>query len=334
MWDFDLGRVFGLMGKTFPFLLFRFMVYIGITLVYVVVTGGGAGVGMIVGKIAGDTGAGATYGGLIGFGVVSAALYFAREYILYLVKAGHIAVLVELMEGKDLPGGRGQVDYAQAKVKENFTQSSVLFAVDQLVKGILKTFNRMFLSIASILPIPGLQGLVKFANSVVSMSLTYVDEVILAYHLRSRADDPWTSSRQAIVLYAQNYKNLLKNAVFLTIFIWILVLAVFLLILGPVAAIVSFFPNLAGFWTIAFAAVLAWGIKAAVIDPIAMTALMQVYFKAIEGQQPDPQWDEKLDGLSAKFRELKAKAGALGSNSAAAADAKPAQQPPPAPPGT
>ncbi len=305
MWDFKLGQVIGLMRKTLPFIGFRLAVYMGITLVYVIVTGGGAGIGWVAGKVGGDPAAGAGWGGLIGFGLVSTALYFAREYLLYLVKAGHIAVLVKFLDGEPVPGGRGQIDYAHAQVKANFGQSSALFAVDQLIKGILKTFNRLTFSIASIIPIPGLQGLVKFLNAVINMSLTYLDEVILAYHLRQGADNAWESARRSLVLYAQNYKGLLKNAVFLTFFIWLLTLLVFLLVLAPVAGLVALFPALGGFWTFAFTAILAFGLKAAIIDPIAMTALMQVYFKAIEGQEPNPEWEAKLEKMSKKFRELK-----------------------------
>ena len=330
MWDFDLGRVFALMIKTLPFLIFRLLVYIGITLVYVLVTGGGAGVGYVAGKVGGDPATGATYGGLIGFGIVSTVLYFAREYLLYMVKAGHIAVLVEVMDGKELPGGRGQVEHAQAEVRERFVESSVLFGVDQLIKGILKAFNRVFFTIAALLPIPGLQGLVKFVTSIVNMSLTYLDEVILAYYIRSGSENPWESAQRAIVLYAQNYKTILKNAVFLTFFIWLMTIGVFLIVLGPVAALIAIFPNLAGFWTFVFTALLAFGIKAAVIEPFAMTALMQVFFKVTQGQEPDPEWERKLDGVSGKFRELKDQA---------ASHLRPAKQPPvgsppPAPPGS
>ena len=45
MWDFELRRVFALMGRTMPFLVFRLLVYMGITLVYVIVTGGGSASG-------------------------------------------------------------------------------------------------------------------------------------------------------------------------------------------------------------------------------------------------------------------------------------------------
>lgn len=42
----------------------------------------------------------------------------------------------------------------------------------------------------------------------------------------------------------------------------------------------------------------------------AIACLMQVYFRTIESQQPDPQWDAKLDQMSAKLRALKT--GAFG----------------------
>jgi len=38
-----------------------------------------------------------------------------------------------------------------------------------------------------------------------------------------------------------------------------------------------------------------------------MTALMQVYFETIEGQYPVQEWEQKLEKLSGKFRELKEK---------------------------
>ncbi len=309
MMDFSLGQILGLLLRTLPFLLLRLAVYLGITLAYVIATGGGAGIGYLFGKVAADPGAGSAWGAFIGFGLISGVLYWAREYLLYLVKAGHIAVLAELLQGKEIPGGRGQIEHASAVVKERFVESSVLFGVDQLIKGILRVFNRTMLMIANFLPIPGLDGLVKFANTVINTSLTYVDEVILAHAIRTGSTNAWASARDAVVLYAQNYKTMLKNAVWLTFVIWGLTLVIFLLVIGPVALIASFFPGLAGFWTFALAIVTAICLKAALVDPLAMAALMQVFFKVTEGQTPDPQWSAKLEGMSDKFKELKDKAG-------------------------
>ncbi len=305
--DFKIGEVLSLMARTMPFLIFRFLIYFAITLAYILMTGIGAGIGYGIGMVGGEPGAFSFFGGLVGFGIMSVVAYLLREYLLYMVKAGHIAVLVELMEGKEIPGGRGQIDYAQSVVRERFAQSSVLFAVDQIIKVILRAFNRVFFSIANFIPIPGIQGIAKFINTVINLSLTYLDEVILAYLMRTRASNPWGASRTALVLYAQNYKAFLKNAFFLAFFIWGLTFLVFFLILGPMILVVNFIPAVAGPLALITALVFAWGVKQAVIEPIGMTALMQVFFKVTEGQQPNPEWEHKLDGVSKKFGELKAK---------------------------
>ena len=308
MKDFSFRKVLGLLAKTAPFLVFRFLIYFGITLGFVLITGVGAGVGWGLGTIADNAGAGATYGGLVGFGIAGGILYFIREYLLYLVKAGHIAVLVELAEGREIPGGKGQIAYAKDQVKERFGTSSLLFGLDQIIKGILRAFNRVTLTVASFIPIGGARGVVKVLNAIVNLSLTYLDEVILAHLMKVRAENPWASGRTALILYAQNYTKFLKNAVWLAVFIWGMTLLVFLLVLVPAFLLVNLFPGAAGVFTLIVALVLAWGIKQAVIEPVGMTALMLVFFKVTEGQTADAQWEAKLDQVSSKFGELKEKA--------------------------
>ena len=320
MKDFSIREVIGLMARTSSFLVFRFLVYFAITLAYVLVTGAGAGMGWMIGGIGDNAAAGGMWGGIIGFGLVSVVMYLLREYLLYLVKAGHIAVLVEILDGGTLPEGRGQIDHAQQVVRERFGEASVLFGVDQLIKAVLKTFNRAFLSVASLIPIPGLKGVVSFINTVIRLSLTYLDEVILAYNIRERSDNPWATSRTALILYAQNYRAFLRNAFFLAFFIWGLTLLVFLLILGPVAALTALFPGTAGPITLMIAVVFAWGVKQAVIEPIGMTALMQVFFKVTEGQSPDPEWEARLEKLSGKFRAFADRASSWASGRDRAAE--------------
>ena len=317
MWDFSVGRALGMMVKTAPFIVFRMLVYFGIAAAYVLVTGVGAGIGWGIGAF-GDEDFRLTttfWGGGLGFVLTAGVLYFLREYILYIVKAGHIAVLVELMDGRDIPAGRPQIEYASTIVKARFAETSVLFAVDQLVKGVLRAITGLVEGIAALIPIPGLQQFVGLIRAFLRIAVGLVDEVILAYAIRMRSTNPWASARTALVLYGQNYQVMLKNAAWLTIFTYGLAFIVFLLMLAPAAAVVWFIPGAWSAGGFVFALIFAWAVKAALIEPFAIACMMEVYFKVIEGQSPDPEWDARLTSASKKFNDLKGKAaGWLGHN--------------------
>src|SRR4051794_34866221 len=310
MWDFDIGRTLGIMLRTWPFIALRLIVYFGITAAYVLATGTGAGVGYGVGNVFVDGGpeAMAFWGGIVGFGLVSLALYWLREYILYVVKAGHIAVMVHLIDGRDVPDGQGQIAYARQVVTERFAEANVLFVMDQLVKGAIGAITGLIGGIAAFLPIPGLSGIVSFVNTVIRLSLTYVDEIILGYNIRLDSRNPFETARQGVVLYAQNGKTMVKNAVWLAVIMWGVSFVIFLLMLAPAAAIMWFMPGQLGGWAFVLAILIAWAFKAAFIEPFAIACLMQVYFKTIEGQVPNAEWDQRLAEASSKFRELRDKA--------------------------
>jgi hypothetical protein len=316
MVDFRTGQIFGLLLRTLPFLVLRVAVYIGITLAYVLAVGIGGGMGYLFGHIGNNPGGGAGIGALIGFVIVSGVLYWAREYLLYIVKAGHIAVLVELLDGRPVPGGKGQIDFASGIVKQHFATSSMLFGLHQLVRGILRVFNRLTVSIASALPIPGLDVLVKLADAVINTGLSSLDQVILAQILRRQTSNPWGVARDSIVLYAQNYKGVLRNAVFLTLIVWGLTLLIWIVVGVPIAALVGLF-HVQGFWPIVLALIAALSLKAALIDPFATLALIQVYDKLTAGQTPNAEWSGRLETMSGKFRELTQQARANVSSPAA-----------------
>ena len=156
MIDFRVGQIFGLLTRTLPFFALRLVVYLGITVAYVVAVGVGGGIGLLFGKVGGASGAGTFWGALVGFGLVCGILFWAREYLLYLVKAAHVAVLVELLDGREIPAGKSQIAYGREIVQQRFKESSLLFGLHALIRGILRAFNRVTTSIANMLPIPGL----------------------------------------------------------------------------------------------------------------------------------------------------------------------------------
>ncbi|MGB0901146.1 hypothetical protein [Halocynthiibacter sp.] len=310
MSDFSFSTSMSVMRKTAPFLFFRMAVYFGIAVAWILATGTGAGIGWGVGAM-GDDGFQASstlWGGAAGFGIAGAALFFMRDYILYMVKAGHIAVMIEYLEGRDIPGGKGQIAYAQGIVKERFAQANVLFAIDRLIKGVIRAVTGLVQGIASLLPIPGLDGIMNLVRAFLKVAVGLIDEVILAHLIREKVENPWTGAQEALVLYAQNAKPMLKNAAIITIVSYILSFVVFLIMLAPAGAVVYMIP---GGWSaggFVFAIIFAWAVKAALIEPFAIACLLQAYFKVTEGQTPDPEWMNKLENTSGKFRSLGEKA--------------------------
>lgn len=307
MWDFKIATAFGLLRRTAPFLLFRMAVYGGIAVGYVLATALGAAIGWGLGLL-GDSAfqeAALFRGGIVGFVIMAGILYLLREYPLYLVRAGHLAVMVADLDDAPVPRGRAQIAHGSDVVKTRFTQASVLFAVDRMTSGVVRTVTGLVQGITSLLPIPGLQSAPPFLlRSYLNASVGRIDELILAHAIRSGSDNPWSASRVALVFYAQNARPMLSNAAWLTAFTWAMTLIVFLLILTPAAAAIWLIPGVWPAGGLVFAVIFTWAIKVALIDPFAIACLLQVFFKLTDAQVPNPDWEEKLDTTSDSFRAM------------------------------
>jgi hypothetical protein len=307
MWDFSATRALGLMLRTWPFLLFRLLVYFTISVTYVVLTAGGAGLGWGIGALGSqDFRELATlFGGVIGFGTTFGIVYLLREYILYLVKAGHIAVMIELMEGRPLPSGRAQIRHATALVRQRFTEANLLFVLDQLVRGVLEVIFSLLNGLSRILIPTGAVGqLLSLLHSIMRLLAGVADEVILGHAIRTQATNPWDSARNGLVLYAQNAGGMFRNSAFLLIIGWTLSVVIFLFFLAPAAALVYAMP---GGWSgggLVFAILFAWAVKAALIEPFQVACLLQAFFKLSAGQSPDPAWEARINKASRKFQTL------------------------------
>jgi hypothetical protein len=310
MWDFNISIALGLMRKTAPFVIFRIMVYFGIAVAYVLATGTGAGIGYGVGGF-GDEDfriASTRWGGVIGFGATASIIYLMREYLLYVVKAGHIAVMVEALDGREFPNGQGQISYAKSIITQRFGQTSVLFGIDQLIKGVIKAITGLVQGLMSLLPIPGLSNIMIVVHAFLKLAVGLVDEVILAHGIRTRSENPYASAKKALVLYGQNAKPMMINAAWLTLFTWGLSIVVFLVMLAPAAVVVYVMPGAWSAGGVVFALLFAWAVKVAVIEPFAIACLLQAFFEVTDGQEPNPEWEAKIESASAKFQTLGDKA--------------------------
>lgn len=331
-----LSEALALLGKTLPFVWVRLGSYAVLFLALAVYFGVVGGLAFLLGRLWAPLGF-ITF--LIAIGGGFGLLRWVSRYYFYLLKAAHVAVMTEVVVHGQTPA-EGQIAYGKRQVTERFRDTSVMFAVDVLVDGAVKAVVRTFARIASILPIPGLDGLTKLLERVAVASTTYVDEAVLSRAYAKREQNVWAVAHEGVVLYAQAWKPILANAVVLTLIGYVEFIVFLLILAAPAFAFAAAFPAMAPVAAImAFAG--AWLLKLALADPFALAATLLAYHRSTAGLQPDPEWTRKLEGASEKFRELGRKAveavrvpGTSGAGASAAANAGASAGPTGAAPGS
>ena len=298
-----LGEALGLLGKTLPFIWIRLGSYLLLGLGLGLYFGVVGGLAWLLGQLWAPLG---FILFLIGIGGAFGIVRWVTRYYFYLLKAAHTAVMTEfIVHGKGPDGG--QVAHGRAAVTERFKDTSIMFAVDVLVDGIVKRIVRSVVRIASILPIPGIDSLGKLLERVAIASSTYVDESILSRAYAKREQNVWAVAHDGVVLYAQAWKPIVANAVVLSL-IGYVEFFVLLVILGlPALAINAVIPALGPALAI-FVFLAAWMIKLAVADAWSLAATLLAYHRTTLEMTPDPEWVARLEGMSDKFKELGRKA--------------------------
>jgi len=244
------------------------------------------------------------------FGGGGWAIYrFIRDYINYMIKSAHVAVIADMAVKGGVPEGFNMYNYGVSKVKKFFVASNVLFAVDRLVSGSVKQIQRVFGGIGEFLKfIPGVKALTQIINMFVDIILNYLDECIMGYIFLNEGQNVWKSAADGVVLYAQNWKTILKTGVKILAFLLVFFLISFLIFNGVFAGIFNGIDSLesglatpiAWVMTVVFVLVLKW----AILDSIIMIYMMTNYLKVAYGAQPSYDLYGKLQGMSKKFKEL------------------------------
>ncbi len=227
---------------------------------------------------------------------------FAKHYIGYLIKAGHVAVIAEAAVTGVIPPN--QYEYGKTKVKTRFLTSNVFFLIDNLVSGAVKQLQRVVGKAGDLLGfIPGIEAVVKIANIFIEMALGYVDECCLGYTFNNPQEGAFKSATDGVVIYFQNWKELLKSAAKATLIFVILMIVSVLVVFLPLFAI--FHPGTVGTIVLLFIAItLASSIKIAFIDSYMMITMMVKYLQLAKTTQITFSLYDKLCGMSAKFKKL------------------------------
>jgi hypothetical protein len=316
----QLGEAIKIVAQTKVYLLYRTVVYSAIAVVVAVFLG----ILVLIGSVFGSGAAGVLF--LIALFAGGFGFRLLREYVLYVLQAGHIALITEIAETGTLPPGISQTVWAKEKVMKYYKEVSVLALVDQLVKGVLSSLNRTLFNVMHVLPLPALDSFVNIVQRIVNFSLTYIDESVIAYTFRTGNENVFDAAKSGILVYCQSWKALLKNAVMLTFLSYVFIILTTLFFMIPLGILAFFLPLS---WTLVkfflFVLALFFGVSAKWIlfDPVACTSTLLTFLKEAESIKPDLEWESKIEAVSDQFCTLKAKAGEMTRSAGESASAQP-----------
>lgn len=292
----------GIYARTLPFVLLR--IGIGLLLGILTVVYFGA-VGWIALSL---VDAGTISGPIAVIGLVLATLLFFgfwrlfARYVLYLVKAAHIAVIAHVIETGEVPDN--QLSYGKAQVEEYFVQASALFAIDQVVKSVIKQFNAAVFSLSGFVGmVPAFQQLVEVLRRAVALAATYIDEAIVAYLFVDDEPNKWRSARDGVVIYAKNWKPILASTILIVLGLYAAAIGL-VLAFSPLAGILgSLSPTyeILGWAAVAGTVVTVY---AGLLKPWVKTVVITTFL--IEARDTTPESDTMawIEERSDRFEEL------------------------------
>lgn len=293
----------GIFLKTTPWVAVRFAIGLAFTLLAVVYFAAIAFVLFALGDLSG----GIALLGLLIAGVVFYGFFrLARRYVLYLVTAGHVAVIAHAVDTGEIPPN--QIRFGKRKVRNRFTEASVLFGVDMLLKGVITQFNRTVASVGNTFGfVPGIQQLMTIFKRTVGIAASYIDQAIIAHMFLEESKGNWTAARDGVVLYGKTWKSVLGSTLLIVLgsYAALLVLA---LLLVPLAGVLSgLAPALEiGGWIVvgAFVLVAYFGL----FDPWVKTVVITTYLIEAEDETPDSETMDYIAARSSEFKTLLNKA--------------------------
>jgi hypothetical protein len=311
--DAGLGKAVSLVARTWPYAVARFGILLAFTLGTILWFGITMGLATLLGGIIHPWVGVGTF--LLGAGAYGWVWFVVLRYGMYLLQAGHVAVLTELLTRGELGNGsEGLFVYGKRIVTERFGQVNALFALDLLVRSVVAAFNRTLDFVTGFIPIPGLKQLMGVVGAVLRMATTYIDETVFSYNLARGDTNTWRSSKDALIYYAQNSKEILKTAVVAVIADVLLTILVWGAMLAPAFLLLELLPESTqrvGFVAgVAMAALLASNVRQAFVKPVFLVMIMTKFHALAYNQSINLEWDQRLSSVSRKFGEIKEKAAA------------------------
>lgn len=204
---------------------------------------------------------------------------------------------------------RAQIGLGARMVGARFATATEVALLHICLLDALRSLPRLIQGVLlHVLPVPGLRRAQRLQRFVLHYAVAALQPVLLAHTLRKDTGNPWQTARHALVLHAQAGPTLLIRASRVAALVWALTAVVFLLMLSPAQTLGQLVP---GDWrgeALALAALLSWATKYALIDPLALVALIRASLALTDPLQPNLDWEDKLDAASPAFHAMERRA--------------------------
>ncbi len=283
--------------KTMPFMLYRLLLCLGLGLTFLLATLIGAGTLIAFSSFSKNPSALAGLGAMIGFlGCVYGAYRF-RGLWLYTLTARHLAILAAQFRNDTIPEGKAQIGYAKELVAARFASSAALLELDTAISASLHAVSVLHapLKVAN----PALQ---KAIDRLMGGLFASHRQLVLAWHFYVGNDNGWQSAGTAIPCLATHFGVMLKQRLILTAFEWAGFAALYWLMLYPTGLVADALPVAVGNWQYVFAALFAWVLTLAFLQPISTATLMQGFISEVKDE---PEQAESLSRESEAFRDIR-----------------------------
>jgi len=291
---------------TLPFVLYRLMICLTAAFAGLFFVLFGIGVTTPLNSLLAKSGGSANLGAFLGLFVF---IYLIRKFkglLFFNLQAGQLALLAQIANRSKPPEGKAQIDTAKSQAAQTFPSITEFVQAQDAAKKVLTALPARHCPWLGKLPNP------QFAEHLGFLAgwLTgFAALPMLSLAFKAEHGNPWQAVKVGLLAHLSHFESQSKNLFILLAFQAIGLALLFIAALYPVDSVLGLLPVKVGIWRELFALILAWAVKAAVLDPIVIGALVEVNHQLITEPLTDTEeWLKKLEAASPAFQEINQKA--------------------------
>lgn len=291
---------------TMPFVLYRLVICLTAAFAGLFFVLFGIGVTTPLNSLLAKSGGSANLGAFLG---IFAFIYLMRKFkglLFFNIQAGQLALLTDIAAGGKPPEGKAQLDAAKAKAAQTFPSIADFVQAQDATKKVLTALPARHCPWLSKLPNPQLAEHLGFLAGWLT---GFAALPMLSLAFKAETGNPWKAVRAGLIAHISHFESQSKNLFILLAFQALGFALLFLAALYPVDSVLALLPVKVGIWRELFGLILAWAVKAALLDPIVIGALVEVNHRLIaEPASDEEEWLKKLEAASPDFQEIQQKA--------------------------